>query len=163
MIYNSTADDKRDVDGFLSILWATTAESYNSRNIFNFNNTWLSERCPVEWLSQLWKNYTRIHGYKVSMHTHVRRKWSWWLKKLPHFSAILVWKFTSGSMNFTNATSLKNTTHALNKGLLHIEIVIHYVRTLNSAHWLLTLWTMTVESKQLFLLHCPHTATHCFM
>ena len=93
----------------------------------------------------------------MSMHTRVRSKRSWWLKKMPHFSVILVWKFTSGSMNFTNATSLKNKIHALNKGLLHTETVIHYIRTLNSARWLLTLWTITVETKQLFLLHCPHT------
>jgi len=45
-------------------------------------------------------------------------------------------------MNFTNVISLKNKIHALNKGLLHTETVIHYVRTLKSAHWLLTSWTM---------------------
>jgi hypothetical protein len=32
---NSTADDKSDVDGFLSILQATTAESCNSGDIFH--------------------------------------------------------------------------------------------------------------------------------
>ena len=56
-------------------------------------------------------------------------------KEWPHFSVILVWKFTPGSMNFTNATSLKNAIRALNKGLLHTEIVTRYVRTLNSAYW----------------------------
>jgi len=62
-------------------------------------------------------------------------------------------------MDFTNVTSLKNEIHALNKGLLYTEIVIYYVRTLNFAHWLLTLSTVTVESKLMSLLHYPHTAT----
>jgi len=61
------------------------------------------------------------------MHTYVRSKCSWWLKKRPHFSVILVWKFTSGSMNFTHVPSLKNKIQALNKGLLHTETVIHYI------------------------------------
>jgi hypothetical protein len=130
----------------------------------NFNNTWLPEsRCQVVRPSQSRKKFPRVHGYKVSMYSNERNKCSWWLQKLSHFSLIRVWKFTSGSMYFTNATSLKNDIHALNKGLLHTEIMIHYVRTLNFAHWLLTLSTITVESKQMSLLHCPHTATRGLM
>jgi len=35
----------------------------------------------VERLSQPQENYTRIHRYKMSQHTRVRSKCSWWLKK----------------------------------------------------------------------------------